>query len=274
MRPVCLFRARRLSRCAKITLAACGALALLLLLAAARVAALPAGCRTSDLLPSQAMPTAVFEGAMAPTEKIVYLTFDDGPSSATQDVLDVLRDEGVPATFFVVSAENNQRYLPLVRQAQDEGHLIALHSASHSYSRIYKSAEAFWQDIEQLKSDLASYTDTLPAILRFPGGSTNTVSRKYGGSEIMTTLKREAKEKGYTYVDWNVCAGDALGGHPSAEDIYNNVVREAADQDVCIVLMHDTKAAKSTVTALPRIIQWFKNAGYRFDTVDHLPAEA
>ena len=86
----------------------------------------------------------------------------------------------------------------------------------------------------------------------------------------MKDLKAQATEKGYHYVDWNVCADDAIGGHPSAEKIYNNVIRDVGDKHRCIVLMHDTKATQNTAAALPDIIRWFKNAGYRFDTVDHL----
>ena len=106
-------------------------------------------------------------------------------------------------------------------------------------------------------------------ILRFPGGSTNTVSRKYGGSSIMKELKAQAETYGFRYVDWNVCANDAVGGRHSPSEIYKNVVEEAAGHNTCVVLMHDTK--KETVQALGDIIRWFKNAGYRFDTVDHMP---
>ena len=92
-------------------------------------------------------------------------------------------------------------------------------------------------------------------------------------TSIMKDLKAQATEKGYHYVDWNVCADDAIGGHPSAEKIYNNVIRDVGDKHRCIVLMHDTKATQNTAAALPDIIRWFKNAGYRFDTVDHLERE-
>ena len=82
--------------------------------------------------------------------------------------------------------------------------------------------------------------------LRFPGGSTNTVSHRYGGSDIMKKLKADAESRGFTYVDWNVCAEDSLGGHPSASTIYNNIIREVGDKNTCVVLMHDTNATKNT----------------------------
>lgn len=258
-----------------------GALAVLLVgalvvCAAARVRNMPVGCTNEDLTATEALALATAAPAdsgadPAPEEeKVVYLTFDDGPSKTTEKVLDVLKTEGVPATFFVIAAENNEKYLSTLQRTVSEGHLVALHSCSHEYHDIYASPEAYWQDIEQLKQTIAPYVPYDCAYLRFPGGSTNTVSRKYGGSNIMKDLKAQAVEKGYTYVDWNVCADDAVGGHPSAQTIYENVVRDVGKKHTCVVLMHDTNATKNTAAALPDIIKWFKNAGYRFDTVDHL----
>ncbi len=241
--------------------------------AALRVSTLPVGCSNEDLDLENALPAAApaDSGSIAGQEdKVVYLTFDDGPSPTTETVLDVLKQEGVPATFFVIAAENNENYLPILERTVAEGHQIALHSCSHEYREIYTSPEAFWHDIEQLETAIAPYVPQPSSYLRFPGGSTNTVSRKYGGSDIMKILKTQAIEKGYTYVDWNVCADDAIGGHPSASEIYNNVIRDVGKKNTCVVLMHDTKATANTAEALPDIIQWFKNAGYRFDTIDHL----
>ncbi|MEG2596465.1 MAG: polysaccharide deacetylase, partial [Ruthenibacterium sp.] len=137
-------------------------------------------------------------------------------------------------------------------------------------SDIYKSDDAFWNDIDRLRYAIAPYGCGNSMLLRFPGGSTNTVSHKYGGADIMDVLKAQAVERGYTYVDWNVCADDALGGHPSADKIYNNVIHDVGEQRTVVVLMHDAAYTKNTAAALPDIILWFKNAGFRFDTVDHL----
>ena len=245
--------------------------------AAARVRGLPVGCTNEDLenartlaVAAQAPAGDAGSGVPAQEEKVVYLTFDDGPSPTTELILDVLKDKGVPATFFVIAAENNKKDLPILARTVAEGHLVALHTASHEYKDIYASPEAYWADIEKLKEAIAPYVPQPAMYLRFPGGSTNTVSRKYGGSDIMKRLKLLAEEKGYTSVDWNVCAEDAVGGHPSAETIYNNVVREVGEQTTCVVLMHDSKTQKNTAAALPDIIEWFQRAGYRFDTVDHL----
>lgn len=234
------------------------------------------GCSTSDLAPAVAAAAAgtISEGetnAEDTQPKVAYLTFDDGPSQVTEQVLDQLKKEDVKASFFVIAAPNNEKYLPILSRTIAEGHCIALHSCSHEYKEIYQSAETYWADIDALKEKLKPYLgENMPTRLRFPGGSTNTVSHKYGGDGIMKTLKAQAEEKGYRYVDWNACADDAVGGHPSAETIARNVIRDCKDHSTVVILMHDTKNNKNTAEALPTIIGWLKENGYSFDTVDHL----
>ena len=207
------------------------------------------------------------ETAVLP-EKWVCLTFDDGPSKTTPEVLRVLNAAGVHATFFVVATDYNETYLPLLTEAAAAGHQIALHSASHEYRDIYRSSEAYWKDIALLKERIAPYVDAESIrYLRFPGGSTNTVSRRYGGKGLMQQLKTEVEQKGYQWVDWNVCAEDAVGGKPSADTIYRNVVRETGEQTHCVVLMHDSSTTRTTAEALPDIVQWYADNGYTFLTV-------
>ena len=238
------------------------------------------GCRENDLTPipdegfvspaaSEVPAGSVPETPPAPPDKWVCLTFDDGPSKTTPDVLSALNRAGVKATFFVVATGNNDKYLPLISEAAAAGHQIALHSASHEYSDIYQSADAYWKDIDLLKERLSPYVraDGL-RYLRFPGGSTNTVSRRYGGRGLMQQLKEEVTAKGYAYVDWNVCAEDAVGGKPSAGTIFRNIVRETGEQTQCIVLMHDSATTSTTAEALPDIIQWYKDNGFAFLTVE------
>ena len=209
--------------------------------------------------------------SVPPEQKRVALTFDDGPSRNTPAVLETLEQYGVPATFFVSAAGYNEEYLPLLVQARQAGHQIALHSASHEYSQIYRSPEAFWADIALLQARLAPYLDSASIrYLRFPGGSTNTVSRKYGGSGIMEQLKQQAEEKGFVWVDWNVCGEDAAGEKLSAAEIYRNVVRSTGGRQTCIVLLHDSAATDTTPDALPDIIGWYLEEGYRFCTVAEL----
>ena len=235
------------------------------------------GCSTQDLTPvpdasvffpaASAFAPDSTGGGPAP-EKWVCLTFDDGPSKTTPDVLAALNDAGVHATFFVVATGYNEKYLPLLTEAAAAGHQIALHSASHEYSDIYRSSEAYWADIARLKERIAPYADAESIrYLRFPGGSTNTVSRRYGGKGLMQQLKAEAEQKGFQWVDWNVCAEDAVGGHPSADTIYRNVVRETGEQTHCVVLMHDSSTTRTTAEALPDIIRWYADQGFTFLTV-------
>ena len=205
------------------------------------------GCQAQDLTPApdtsmlspaiSALAQEQQEPAAQPLpEKWVCLTFDDGPSKTTPDVLSALNAAGVHATFFVVATGYNEKYLPLLTEAVSAGHQIALHSASHEYSDIYRSSDAYWEDIALLKERIAPYVDAESIrYLRFPGGSTNTVSRRYGGKGLMKQLKAEVEQKGWHWVDWNVCAEDAVGGHPSAGTIYRNVVHETGQQTNCIV---------------------------------------
>lgn len=233
------------------------------------------GCTQQDLTPvpdtSALCPAAAAfadNAGSAQPEKWVCLTFDDGPSRTTPAVLAALDAAGVHGTFFVVATGYNEKYLPLLTQAAAAGHQIALHSASHEYSDIYQSSDAYWEDIALLKERIAPYVDVESIrYLRFPGGSTNTVSRRYGGKGLMKQLKAEVEQKGLQWVDWNVCAEDAVGGHPSADTIYRNVVRETGQQTNCIVLMHDSSSTHTTAEALPDIIQWYADNGYTFLTV-------
>ena len=233
------------------------------------------GCTQQDLTPvpdtSALCPAAAAfadNAGSAQPEKWVCLTFDDGPSRTTPAVLAALDAAGVHGTFFVVATGYNEKYLPLLTQAAAAGHQIALHSASHEYSDIYGSSEAYWADIALLKERIAPYVGAESIrYLRFPGGSTNTVSRRYGGRELMKQLKSEVEQKGWQWVDWNVCAEDAVGGHPSADTIYRNVVHETGEQTHCVVLMHDSSSTRTTAEALPDIIQWYADNGYTFLTV-------
>ena len=245
----------------------------------------PVGCKLNELTAapdfspfSPAAPAVATSDAGTPAapslpEKWVCLTFDDGPSKTTPEVLAALDAAGVHGTFFVVATGYNEKYLPLLTQAAAAGHQIALHSATHQYSNIYASTDAFWQDIRTLRQALEPYVDvTAIDWLRFPGGSTNTVSHRYGGNGIMKTLKAQAEDKGYHWIDWNVCAEDATASHPDAAQILRNIRRDADGQDTCVVLLHDTKATGQTVKALPDMIAYFREQGYNFCTIAQMDA--
>lgn len=190
---------------------------------------------------------------------IIYLTFDDGPSNLTPQILDILKSEGVKATFFVICRSDGLNHV--IKRAYDEGHTIGLHSCTHNYSQIYASETAFFNDLHIIQDKVASIIGQKSYIFRFPGGSSNTVSRFNPG--IMSRLVSSVREKGYTYFDWNVSSGDA-GGTASASGVYNNVVKGLSLNRANNVLMHDAGDKTYTVAALRDIIRYGKNNGYSF----------
>ena len=177
----------------------------------------------------------------------VYLTFDDGPSSNTDRILDILASYGVKATFFVVGKEN---YADQYRRIVNEGHTLAMHSFSHRYKEIYASVEAYEYDLNQLHDFLYELTGEDCTIVRFPGGSSNKVSRV-----SMRELIAYLNEKNIAYFDWNISSGDASGTYLDANQIANNVLSNINRFDTAVVLFHDAASKDSTVEALPIIIE-------------------
>lgn len=192
----------------------------------------------------------------------IYLTFDDGPKYGTTDViLDILKEEGIKATFFVTNSGPDE----LIKREYDEGHTVGLHTASHNYSIVYNSVDSYFEDLGSVSDRVKRITGVESKIIRFPGGSSNTVSRRYVPG-IMSTLTDEVINRGYRYYDWNLSSGDAAGGTPSSSDIYNNVVSRLSKDRVNMVLMHDIKPY--TRDALRDIIRYGKENGYTFDKIE------
>lgn len=191
----------------------------------------------------------------------IYLTFDDGPKNGITDViLDILKDEGVEATFFVTNSGPDD----LIRRAYDEGHTIGLHTATHDYATIYASVDSYFHDLGVVSDRVKNITGVESKIIRFPGGSSNTISRRYT-SGIMSTLTSEVLSRGYRYYDWNVSSGDAAGGRHTADEIYNNVIRSLSKNKANMILMHDVKPY--TRDALKNIIRYGKENGYTFEKI-------
>jgi len=180
----------------------------------------------------------------------VYLTFDDGPSAYTEEILDILDTYDVKATFFVTgetAKSHPERYVEIVNR----GHSLGMHSYSHKYGEIYASKEAFEEDFNKLRDFLKETTGKEPDIYRFPGGSSNTVS-----DVDMKVFCDFLEEEGVSYFDWNISSKDANRGTASPEDIYHNVVDDLERFDNAIVLMHDSVKKHTTVEALPQIIEY------------------
>ncbi|TQK63161.1 uncharacterized protein YbbC (DUF1343 family) [Brevibacillus sp. AG162] len=207
------------------------------------------------------------------SEKIAYLTFDDGPSSVTPRVLDTLKAHQVKATFFIVGREV-AGHEAILKRIVAEGHALGGHSYSHNYQLVYKNMESFFADLEKGSQMIEKATGVKPAVFRYPGGSTNTVSLKYQDPKrynkqhtVMQAIKAEAKQRGYTFIDWNVTNGDARSNKYTAAQTLANIKQQVKSQKEIVVLMHDSSTKSPTVEALPEIISYLKEKGYRFEVI-------
>lgn len=192
--------------------------------------------------------------SLAEERKEVYLTFDDGPSTVvTNRVLDVLKAEGVKATFFIVSDRVAGRE-EVLRRTCAEGHTLGVHSASHIYREIYASEQAFLHDVDKCAAVIEKVTGVSPAVYRFPGGGNSSRER----------LKTLLEERGYRVVLWNAVCGDEEIPHASASALYAETVKTSQGKQSVVLLMHDSAHHTATADALPDIIRYYKEEGYTF----------
>lgn len=188
--------------------------------------------------------------------KVIYLTFDDGPGAYTKSILNTLDKYGVKATFFVTHQFSG--YLPLLSEEANRGHSIGVHSYTHKWN-VYSSVDSYLNDFNMMNDTIEAYTGRRVKIFRFPGGSSNTVSKNYANG-IVSAIASDMTSRGYVYFDWDVDSNDAAGGSQTA--IYNNVIRGASRCSYCIVLMHDIK--KNTANELDNILNTLVSNGYKF----------
>ena len=208
------------------------------------------------------VPHTQYEDPLPDNGKVIYLTFDDGPSEHTGKLLDILDKYGVKATFFVVYAGDQQT----LKRMAEAGHTIAIHSATHDYAHIYSSKEAYWNDLYIVQQKIQAATGIRTMMVRFPGGSSNTISVQYCPG-IMTELTQELGQRGFRYFDWHVDSKDAVGAK-TKDEIYYNVVSGIAKRKNAkstVVLQHDTTAR--SVEAAEMIIQWGIANGYSFQAL-------
>ena len=197
-------------------------------------------------------------------KSIAYLTFDDGPSSITNSVLDILKKYNVKATFFVINSGSYNK--TTLQREVNEGHTIGLHAYDHNYAIAYKDDNSYLDGIDKLRAKVKADTGFDSHYIRFPGGSSNTISKRYSKG-IMSRITKTAKQRGYKYYDWNVDDDDA-GRARTADDCYNNVVKELRPNRSNIVLMHDFGTNKKILEALPRIIEYCQKNGYTMLPID------
>ena len=195
-------------------------------------------------------------------EKVIYLTIDDGPSENTEKVLDILDRYGCKATFFVIGQDPS--YFPMIKEAYDRGHTIGLHSYSHEYDIVYESESAYFEDLDAIAAVVEEQIGYVPCFIRFPGGSSNSVSANYCEG-IMGALVNDVQLRGYQYYDWDMSVGD--GSEHTAEEIAGYGTEEL-DQNNIVLLCHDSAAKGTTVEALPEIIEHWQGLGYTFKAID------
>lgn len=192
-----------------------------------------------------------------PQDKVVYLSFDDGPGKHTREVLDILRKEQVLATFFVLG-EQAERYPEMIRAVVEDGHALGNHTFNHNYEQLYSDFKVFWKQIKQTEVVVERITGFRPNLVRAPGGTYGHFDQSY--FDLL-------KWGGYTVMDWNVDSGDSKRKGVPAKEILRNATKVPAGASSVIVLMHDGGAHAETVKALPGIIKYYRDQGFRFDTM-------
>lgn len=199
-------------------------------------------------------------------ENAMYLTFDDGPSGdVTPQILDTLAANHVQATFFICNYDESK--IPIIKRMINEGHTIGIHGYSHEYAEIYASADAFMNNIYSLRDKLKNDTGYEAFCIRFPGGSSNAVSKHYCEG-VMSQLVQRVTDENLMYVDWNASSHDAESGYHSPQSILENVKNETKLGRTNIVLMHDISSKQTTADALQSIIDYGKSSGFNFCRIE------
>lgn len=216
--------------------------------------------------------TGSSEGRPDSGERAVYLTFDDGPTALTPDILSILDAYDVPGNFFVIGQRMEERP-DLMRSMDENGHGIYSHSYTHDYA-IYESFDTFYEDLALMER---AYERVLgeepPRLVRFPGGSSNHSSIEYSGEEFMVELTEDIQDRGYHYIDWNVSSGDASEIYDDPQAMFDQIVNQSQGEDVIVPLFHDTDRNQATRDILPDVIEYYQEQGYSFHTLDDLTQE-
>ena len=193
--------------------------------------------------------------------KRVYLTFDDGPSIYTGQILDILAENNVKATFFVIGRD--EQYYDYYKRIVEEGHTIGMHSYSHVYQDFYASVDSFGEELTELNNLIYDVTGTRSSIFRFPGGSSNSVA-PLPIQDYIAYLN----ENNINYYDWNALNGDAVTSGLSPEQLVDNIMNDVSKNQDSIVLMHDLQTTHTTVESLQLLIDTLKGEGYEILPID------
>ena len=191
-------------------------------------------------------------------EKVIYLTFDDGPSyKVTNKVLDILKENGVNGTFFLIGDQIQGRE-EVVKRIYDEGNSIGLHTCSHKFNRIYCNEDKFIQEMLVCRNQINNVVGVAPNIMRFPGGSSRHLSKKY---------LSKLHENNLRIYDWNVDNTDGLNPKLSPYSLYKKAITGSKNLENIILLMHCTDMNVNTCKALPKIIEYYKSHDYEFKII-------
>lgn len=198
-------------------------------------------------------------------QKICYLTFDDGPSSVTPQILDVLNQYKVKATFFVTGQQASAKP-EIIKEIHNSGHTIGNHSYSHVYDSVYASAESFKNEVTNCQNAInkALGFEYKNLVFRFPGGYTSLTNE-----ETKTNYREILKSIGYKYIDWSCLTGDSNTTEPTAEYLMSTLsysIGNTKTGDI-VVLMHDSPSKQITADSLPQIIEYLYSQGYKFETL-------
>ncbi len=196
-------------------------------------------------------------------KKVAYLTFDDGPSYITGEILNTLNDYEAKATFFILGCTITTEGEECLKDMVERGHTIGIHTYSHNYKSIYSSVEAFLDDFYKAYLLIYETTGVKVNIFRFPWGSYNSYNKT-----IRHDLIEEMERRGFTYYDWNISAEDSVG-NPTEYRIKRNVLKDLERYRNPIILMHDAAVNQVTARTLPDILESMMDNGYIFDTLDH-----
>lgn len=196
-------------------------------------------------------------------EKVVFLTFDDGPSRNTVKILDTLAEYEAPATFFVIGENLTEEGIEIAKRAKAEGHMLGMHTETHRYDRIYHSVDSFLEDYDRLASRFVEVFGECPGIYRFPGGSYSSYI-----NPIRQSLKEEMDRRGFLGYDWTASGEDSVG-NPTAASIKKNVFDMLEKDDAPIILLHDSPCSNLTAEVLPEILSVLKERGYTFMTLQY-----
>lgn len=190
-------------------------------------------------------------------KKVIYLTFDDGPSLLTEKVLDILKENNVKATFFVIGCQINGYEDTLIRMHK-EGHSLGLHTYSHKYKRIYSSRNNFVKEMLDCQSEINRVVGVSPSIIRFPGGSQRHLDDSY---------VKKLHSNNFKIYDWNIDSLDSRSPRLPSSRVYRQSIKNNQNFTNIILLMHCDNSHKNSIKALPTIIDYYKERGYEFKPI-------